>query len=230
MDKIKWIIFTVVVVGILGGIIWFNKSSEVTFTGDAGKVISEGPIVDQATGSKDQKVVLIEYGDYQCPGCGSVAAPVNELVETYKSKLTFVFRNLPLTNIHPNALAASTAAEAAGLQGKFWQMHDLLYANQTSWASVDATQRSSVFESYANQIGLNLDKYRQDLNSKDIIAKINRDRSTAKTFKADSTPTFVLNGQKFDPNKSTDIGALTQAVEDALKAAYPDFKPAKKAE
>lgn len=225
MDKMKWIIFTVVVLGVLGGIIWFSKSDEVTFSGDASKVITEAPIADHVYGSPDQKVVLIEYGDFQCPGCGSMFSAVHELKEQYKSTLTFVFRNMPLTNLHPNALAAATAAEAAGLQDKYWEMHDLLYQNQSAWASSDISGRTSLFEGYASQIGLDIDKYRQDLSSKDIAAKISRDRATSKTFNADSTPTFVINGKKFDSSKATDSAALKGAVDEALKAAYPNFQP-----
>lgn len=225
MDKIKWIIFAVVVLGVLGGIVWLNKSDQTTFTGDSNKIITEGPIADHVIGSQDQKVVLMEYGDYQCPGCGAVAAPVKELVERYQDKLTFTFRHFPLTNIHPNALAAASAAEAAGLQGKYWEMHDLLFETQQAWSSLDASQRGAYFENYAGQLGLDIDKYKQDVASKDVSAKISRDRNTSKNYQVNSTPTFVINGQKFDPTKSTDIPALTAAVEDALRVAYPDFQP-----
>lgn len=226
MDKIKWIIFIVVVVGIFGGIIWLNKSGDQSeFSGDASKVITDGPIADNTLGSQDQRAVLIEYGDFQCPGCGAVAQPVKDLVERYQDKLTFVFRHFPLTNIHPNALAAATAAEAAGQQGKYWEMHDLLFQTQQAWSTLDASQRGSYFESLATQIGLDLDKYKQDITNRQIADKINRDRSTAKNYQVNSTPTFVINGQKFDTTKSTDVPALTTAVEEALKAAYPDFQP-----
>lgn len=225
MDKIKWIIFTVIVVGVLGGVVWLNKSDDVVFTGDAAKVITEGPIADHVYGSADQKVTLIEYGDFQCPGCGAMFTTVSQLKEAYKDKLTFVFRNLPLTNIHPNALAAATAVEAAGLQGKYWEMHDLLYQSQQAWSSADANSRTTVFEGYASQLGIDMDKFKQDLSSKDIAAKISRDRTTSKTFAADSTPTFIIDGKKFDSTKSTDQEALIAAVEDALRAAYPDFQP-----
>lgn len=227
MDKIKWIIFAVVVLGIFGGIIWLNKSEEKanSFSGDPAKVITEGVIADHAYGSTEQKVVLVEYGDYQCPGCASVATGVKELTEKHKDKLTFVFRHFPLTSIHPNALAAATAAEAAGMQGKYWEMHDLLYQNQQSWSSLDASQRGPIFEGYALQLGLDTDKFKQDLSSKDITSKINRDRETAKTYSTNSTPTFVINGQKFTASSATDIDALTKAIEDSLAAAYPGFQP-----
>lgn len=225
MDKLKWIIFAIVVLGIFGGIIWLNKSDQVTFNGDSSKTITEGPIGDRTKGSQDQKVVLIEYGDYQCPACGSMYQPVKDLTDAYKDKLTFIFRNLPLTSIHPNALAAATTAEAAGQQGKYWEMHDMLYQTQSSWSQLDSSQRGTMFESFATQLGLDIDKFKQDLASKEVADKINRDRSTAKTYNADATPTFVINGQKYT-GSATNNDELTKAVEDALKAAYPDFQPA----
>lgn len=217
MDKMKWIIFGVVIVGIFGAVIWFNKSDTPAFSGDASKIISDGPIADQSVGPAEQKVVLIEYGDFQCPACGRIFPTVKELEAKYPDKLTFIFRNRPLTNIHPNALAATTAAEAAGLQGKFFEMHDLLYQNQTSWSNVDVTQRSAIFEGFASQLELDLDKYRQDLSSQDIVAKIARDRETAQIYDVNSTPTFVLNGEKQGELQPED---LTRIVDEAVAKAY----------
>jgi len=226
MDKIKWIIFVAIVVGTFGLIIWSSKSeSPSTFVGDPAKIIPDGPITDQVFGSKEQKVVLIEYGDFQCPFCSQVYPDVKELTEKYKDKLTFIFRNFPLTKNHPNALAAATVAEAAGQQGKYWEMNNLLYETQQAWSNIDSDQRGAMFESYATQLGLDLEKFKQDLAGKEVSDKINRDRETAKTFKIDSTPSFVIDGQKFTTSSATDIPALASQVEAALKAAYPGFQP-----
>lgn len=228
MNKTKWIIFTVVVVGLFGGIIYFNKGEQAKpFTGDPAKIISEGPIADHVYGSSSQKVVLIEYGDYQCPACGAMYQPVKDITEQYKDKLTFIFRNLPLTNIHPNALAAATAAEVAGLQGKYFEMHDLLYTNQSSWAEVSADQRAAVFEGYANTLGIDMAKYKKDLANRNITQKINRDKATGlDKFGAQGTPTFVLNGQTMAGADATDATKFRAAVEAALKKVYGDsFTP-----
>lgn len=218
----KWIIFGVIVVAIFGGIIFFNKSNTPDFTGNAAKLITEGPIADHYTGPEEQKVVLIEYGDFQCPACARMYPTVEELKAKHGDRLMFIFRNRPLTNIHPNALAAATAAEAAGLQGKFFPMYNLLYQNQNGWSSVSGSDRGAVFEGFASQIGLDLDKYRADLKSADITAKLNRDRATANTFKADSTPTFVLNGEKLPEDVALNAEALSKKIDEALQAAYPD--------
>lgn len=227
MNKTKWIIFAVLVIALFGGIIYMSKQNDTsTFNGDANKVITDGPIADQVYGSKDQKVVLIEYGDYQCPACASVHVPLKALTEKYKDKLTFVFRNYPLTNIHPNALAASTAAEAAGLQGKFWEMHDKLYETQDDWKAVATDKREAVFAGYASELGLDAEKFKTDLKSADISAKISRDRSAGGKAGVSSTPTFVLDGVKIDGNDAVDAQILQQKIEDRLKAAYPDATPA----
>lgn len=217
----KWIIFGVLVVAVFGIVLTLGKSGDTTFNGDATKIITEGPIADYVYGNPEGKVVLIEYGDYQCPGCGAVYEPIKALTEKYKSKLTFIFRNLPLTNSHPNALATATAAEAAGLQGKYYEMHDVLYATQSSWRDATVDQRGSIFENYASQIGLDLNKFRQDLTSADIAAKIRRDKATAiDKFAAQGTPTFVINGEVIKGQDAVNIDLITQKVEAALKAVY----------
>lgn len=215
----KWIIFGAIIIAVFGAIIWFNKS-DTSFIGDASKIITDGPIVDHVYGLTKQKVVLIEYGDFQCPACRNMFDPVKELKEKYKDKLTFIFRNFPLTSIHPHALAAATVAEAAGRQGKFWEMHDTLYQNQDAWTNASPENRSTFFEMYANGLGLDVTRFKQDLSDPALSTKISRDRQTAKLFKVSSTPTFIIDGKMFDTNKSTDAAALTAAVEEALKAAY----------
>lgn len=221
MDKMKWIIFSVVVLAIFGAIIWFNRSENATFAGDAGKIIYDAPVVDHFIGPEDQKLVLIEYGDFQCPGCAAMHPAIKELEAKYPDKLTFIFRNRPLTNIHSNALAASTAAEAAGLQGMFFQMHDLLYANQDSWSNAKTNQRAAFFEAYATQLGLDVNKFRQDLKSQEVSTKLARDRMTSRNYKVDSTPTFILNGQKVtQPIKQPED--LLKLIDDTVAQTFPE--------
>ncbi|MGH7196840.1 MAG: DsbA family protein [Candidatus Saccharimonadales bacterium] len=233
MDKIKWIIFAALVLVVFGGIIFFNKSSAPSFSGDATKAITAGPIADHVYGSDEQKVVLIEYGDFQCPGCGGMYPTVKDLKEQYKDKLTFIFRNFPLTNIHPNALAASTAAEAAGMQNKFFEMHDALFENQKAWQDAAVNQRGAIFEGYASSLGLDVEKFKQDMSSQTISEKISRDRTTGRdVFKVDQTPSFVLNGKLLPADVATSQEKLAKAVEEAVKQAYPDAQipPATKPE
>ncbi len=223
MNKTKWIIFIVVVVAIFGLVIFFNRSNTQTYQGDTNKIITTG-IADHVLGPKDQKVTLIEYGDYECPGCGAMYSAVKGLTDAHSDHLTFVFRNFPLTNIHPNALAAATAAEAAGLQGKYFEMHDALYENQQAWANASVGDRETIFTGYAANLGLNTDQFKKDLSADNIAGKISRDRSIGTTIGVNSTPTFVLNGTMITGSDAVSANTLTQKVTDALNKAFPPAK------
>jgi protein-disulfide isomerase len=196
-----------------------KKDTGSNWTGDATKIISTGPVADHVFGSTAQKVTLIEYGDYQCPGCESVYPTIKQITSTYKDNLTFIFRNMPLTTIHPNALAAATAAEAAGLQGKYYEYHDALYDNQDAWKDATVSDRTTKFESYAKQLGLDVNKFKSDLSSSQVTDKINRDRSTASSFGVTSTPTLILNGQKVAQDTTFDKDKLTQLINDEYSKA-----------
>lgn len=219
MTRTKWIVFAIICLGIFGLAMLSNKKDAVTFNGDSTKVITDGPISDHVFGASNQKVLLIEYGDFQCPACGNMFPSVKQLKEQYKDKLTFVFRDMPLTNIHPNALAAATAAEAAGLQDKFYEMHDLLYQTQTNWANTNINDRAAFFENLAKQLGLDINKFKNDLTNPAIEQKIARDRSTAKHFNVTGTPAFILGGQKLPDTTGASGSILKKTVEDALKQA-----------
>jgi len=223
MNKTKWIIFAVVVVAIFGLVIFFNRDNTPKYQGDTNKIITSG-IADHVLGPKDQKVTLIEYGDYECPGCGSMYATIKGLTDAHSDHLTFIFRNFPLTNIHPNALAAATAAEAAGLQGKYFEMHDKLYENQQSWANASVSDREAIFTGYAADLGLNTDQFKKDLASDSVASKISRDRSIGATLGVNSTPTFVLNGTMITGADAVNADSLTQRVTDAINKAFPVTK------
>ena len=220
MTKTRWIIFALLCLGILGLIVFTSKKDNATnWTGDATKIITTGPIADHVFGSSAQKVTLIEYGDYECPGCGSLYPILNQILPAYKDNLTFIFRNFPLTTIHPNALAAATAAEAAGQQGKYFEYHDILYANQQAWQDASVSDRTSIFQNYAKQVGLDLTKFNSDLTSSQVTDKINRDRASATQFNVNSTPTVILDGQKLDQATVFDKTKLSQAINDEYKKA-----------
>lgn len=220
MTKTRWIIFIVVCLSILGLIVLTNKDDGIgTYEGDATKVITDGPIGDHVYGNTEGKVTLIEYGDFQCPGCETIYPNIKEIKEKYKDHLTFVFRNLPLTTIHSNALAAATAAEAAGRQGKFYEYHNMLYDNQGQWKNAAASDRTKTFESYAGQLGLDTTKFKSDLTSSEVTTKINRDRATARKFSYTSTPTLMLNGQKVSQEDTFDKDKLSTLIEEELRKA-----------
>ena len=212
MNKVGWIIFSVVVVGLLGGLIMYTRAtnpsidvSNVNNNSILAATADSGNIADHVEGNAQSKVVLYEYGDFQCPSCGSAYPNVKTLMDEYGDRIALVFRNFPLTSIHPNAKAAATAAEAAGLQGEYWPMHDLLYSNQNSWVSLDANKRTDAFVGFANQLGLDTNKFKTDLANKDINAKITFDMELGKENGASATPTFFLDGAKLDEKAANGI-------------------------
>jgi protein-disulfide isomerase len=208
MTRSRWIIFALICVLTIGGLILLSKKDSVSVDSiDPSKAVSETEtaIGDHVYGDKSSQVVLIEYGDFACPGCGGAYPQIKAIKETYKDKIGFIFRNFPLTAIHPNALAASTAAEAAGLQGKFWEMHDKLYENQTAWSGTETSKRTDVFAGYAEDIGLDVEQFKADLSDPKITAKISRDRALGQKLKVSSTPTLYVGNEKLSDAEINDL-------------------------
>lgn len=164
------------------------------------------------------KVSVIEYGDFECPACGAYEPLVEQLTQQYGTQVEFVFRNFPLYQIHPFAMIAAQAAEAAGLQGKYWEMHDLLYKNQNTWTantslSTDAVV-SQFFNGYAQSLGLNVTQFDTDINSAAVKNKVQNDLSTGNAAQIDHTPTFFINLTQIpNPNSLQDF---QQDIETAL--------------
>lgn len=164
-------------------------------------------LTQHVEGNPNAKVKLVEYGDYQCPFCQQYYPIVKQAFEDNKDQIQFQFRNFPLVNAHQNAFAAARAAEAAGLQGKYWQMHDLLYENndpngQSGWvASSDPT---TYLNQFAQQIGLNLNQFKTDYSSAKVNDAINADTAEGNRLGIDGTPTFYLDGKKLDASQLVD--------------------------
>ncbi len=137
------------------------------------------------------KVTLVEFGDFQCPACGSAHPIVSQLLKEYKEDITFVFRHFPLP-IHKNAVTAAMAAEAAGEQGKFFEMHDMLFENQKEWS--DNNDPLFIFENYAKTLDLDVEKFSSDIKSKKYKDKIQQDQNDGGVLGVNSTPTFFING------------------------------------
>lgn len=208
-----WIILTVVILALIGVFIATgNKQGAVNFTGDAKQLQSD----DHVRNGKDKKVTLVEYGDFQCPSCGAFYPIVKQLEEKYSDQVSFAFRHFPIISIHPNAFAAARAAEAASNQGKFFEMHDRLYETQTAWGEI-TTNQQSLFESYAQQLGLNMDTFKKDYASQAVADRINRDVSSAKQFSIEGTPTFIINGEKI--KNPVDLAAFEKVLDEAIKKA-----------
>lgn len=195
-----WIVFIGLVVVLFGGLIWMSRSKDIDtasidpFTVQAASE-GNGNIADHTEGNPNAKVVIIEYADYQCPGCTVAAPAIREAVEKNKDNVLFIYRNFPLTSLHPNARAAAATAEAAGLQGKFWEMHDLLFSKKSEWAEASVDTRGDYFAGYAESLGLNVDQFKTDIGSDAVAKKIDYDTAIAKKQNLTGTPSIFVNGE-----------------------------------
>lgn len=156
---------------------------------------------DHVKGNPDAPVTLIEYTDFQCPACGAYYPVIEQLLKDMDGKIKFVVRNYPLIQIHPNALGAARAAEAAGRQGKYFEMYDVLFQKQSEWSQA-SDPTVSIFPSYAGSIGLDVDRYRKDVGDSSLDDKISKDRASGDDLDVTGTPTFYVNGEKIDSPKS----------------------------
>ncbi len=153
-------------------------------------------------GGPKSKVVLTEYGDYQCPACAQYQPIVKAILEEYKDRIFFVYRDFPLVNAHQNAHISARAAFAANKQGKFWEMNDALYQNQSQWATNPNVE--TLFVGYATSLGLNTDQFKSDLNSSQAKTHVDTALSNATSAGLNSTPSFFINGAKIDNPNSLD--------------------------
>jgi len=167
--------------------------------------VSEGR--DHIQGPADAPVTLIEYGDYQCPYCGAAYPIVKEVQARMGDRLRFVFRNFPITTKHPRAEAAAEAAEAASAQGKFWEMHDVLYENQERL-------RDEQLRGYAEQVGLDLDRFDQELADHVYAERVRDDFMGGVRSGVNGTPTFYINELRYDESYEPDylLSALERAA------------------
>lgn len=214
MDK-RFMLILGLVVAVLIGVFLIAGGKESTgdakFSGDPKAVQAN----DWTEGPSDAKVVLMEYGDFQCPGCGTLFPALEQVKEQFGSQFLFVYRHFPLTSIHPNAMAAHRAAEAAGRQGQFFPMHDILFTRQSQWST--ASDASAIFETYAQELNLNLDQFKTDVASQEVFDVISQHMDSGNQLGIASTPTLLLNGEKIT-NPST-VEELTQVIQDAINTA-----------
>ncbi len=213
------ILITIAVLVVVGFVIkaLSTPDSELNKQDNTSKTLSEEDQAQLRTGNtlgnKDSKVVVTEFGDYQCPACAAWHPFLKDTVlPAYQDRILFVFKNFPLP-IHKNAQAASQAAEAAVLQGKFWPMHDKLYEKQKEWEN--ESNPNGKFEAYAREIGLDIDKYKSDFSSNVVKDVIKNDVALGEKIGIPGTPTFLVNGVVIKTSAESD---LTTAIEQALSA------------
>lgn len=176
-------------------LVW-NLSSKPKITQKIDLKISKN---DWVKGAKSDDLILVEFSDFQCPACGSYYPIVKQLNEKNKAKLKFVYRHFPLSQ-HKNAEAAARASEAAGKQGKFFQFHDMLFEKQNEWS--DDSKVLDTFLVYAKSLNIDLDKFKKDIESREVKNKVSQDQKMGIESGVNSTPTFFLNGVKIENPQS----------------------------
>lgn len=222
MDR-RFLTILAIIIVVLGGIFVFSKQSADNKSGGT----SNSQPTNHLIGQGKKGITLTEYGDYQCPVCKTYHGTIKQVVEKYKDDIYFQFSNLPLISIHPNAFSSARAAEAAGLQNKYWEMYDKLYENQTLWSN--ASNALNTFKTYAKDIGLNMSKFETDYASERVNDAINADIDAfKKTGKEMATPSFFLNGKAVSNSSLTEPSTGGPSLEKF--SALIDAEIAKKAQ
>ena len=210
---ILWTIIAVVVIGSIFGIVKLASKSQTPGSGSNISALTISAISDNENikGNKDAQATLIEYSDFQCPACASYYPILKKVSEDLGAQVKFAYRHFPLPQ-HKNAKLAATVAEAAGKQGKFWEMHDLIFQNQSDWS--EEKNAAVIFAKYAQDLQLDLAKFQTDIASEEIKAKIENDSKSGVKAGVNSTPSFFLNGKKLDNPRNYDEfkNAILQAL------------------
>jgi Na+:H+ antiporter, NhaA family len=197
---------------VLAGWALFRLDRALSDEADAAPVMTLSqpvdPALDHIRGPVDAPLELVEYGDFECPFCGRATGVVDALLERFGDRLRYVFRHLPQPDVHPNAVLAAEAAEAASAQGAYWEMHDRLYANQDRLDAIDLVD-------HATALGLDLERFARDLGTGAHAARVRADVAGAEASGAEGTPTFFVNGRR----------QLGRYDEQALAAALSDGRP-----
>lgn len=219
MNKRFAVILAVLIIGFVGIFIFTKNKADAPGESD-----SKTQLSNNVTGAGKSGVVLIEYGDFQCSACYSYEPAMQQVREKYKDQITFQFRHFPISEKHKNAVIASRAAEAAGMQGKFWEMHDKLFETQdpqgqTGW--VASNNPTPLFTTFAQEMGLNVDKFQEDLKSTQTNNIVQADREDAKKRGFTGTPTFMLDGKTLE-NTRADISHFSGLIDAAIQAKQLD--------
>ncbi len=190
------IIAAVLVVALGAGFLMFRSSQPQTVP-----LPNQSPHASPVAVAPKASVTLEEFGDYQCPPCGGLNPELKKLKSEYGNRIKFIFHHFPLSQIHKHALDASRAAAAAGLQGRFWEMHDLLYQNQATWS--EANDLRPIVVNFARQLGLNVDRFVRDMDGEQVNSVISNDVILGQSLNVTGTPTLFVDGQMIQMEDST---------------------------
>lgn len=206
---------------IIVGLIVLALGASIVYAQYAAKQANEGVEMQaHVKGNPDAEVVLVEYSDFQCPACKQFYPYVKEIMDEYGDRIRFEYRHFPLPG-HQNAIVAAQAAEAAGQQGEFFAMHDMLFENQSEWGQSPAPTK--FFEQYAEELGLDTELFKRHMSASVLKDAITDDFNEAREMDFSGTPTFTLNGEEL-----TDYGTLAEfreRIEEALGVSATSTAP-----
>ncbi|MEZ4156409.1 MAG: thioredoxin domain-containing protein [Candidatus Paceibacterota bacterium] len=212
-----WAITLLVIVGIVYGLVLLvrNSSTNELIGVDTDLSIES---TDWTIGEAEAPVQLIEFSDFQCPACAAYHSVVKQVISEYPSDVLFAYRHYPLSQIHPHAELAGRAAEAAGIQGKFWEMHDKLFETQASWSARASVK--DLFVEFASELGLDVTRFEADIDSDEVKDAVEGEALQARALNLPGTPSFIVNGVYVQNPPSID--AFRAIIEDAIANAGAD--------
>ncbi|HEX7315275.1 MAG TPA: thioredoxin domain-containing protein [Pyrinomonadaceae bacterium] len=225
-SPLPFIIIGVVLVGVTTAVVLLSRSSTSsnsnapaalsTNTGQPSQprmAPQPGAPKPYSRGTQTARVTVEEFSDFQCPACGVLEPGLRRVMKDYEDRVQFIFRNYPL-QMHKYAFLASRAAESAGLQGKFWEMHDMLYDNQKEWS--ESMEPRVQFDSYATRLGLDVQRFKADMERQDLADRVKADLLRGNSLGVKGTPTVYLNGRELVPGKLVTEEDLRREIEAAL--------------
>jgi protein-disulfide isomerase len=204
------IIAAVLVAAVGAGFLMFRSSQPQP---SANPTPASNPLASSNGPASKGVITIDEYGDYQCPPCGALHPILKTLKSEYGGRVQIAFHHFPLTQLHPHALEASYAAAAAGLQGKFWEMHNLLYENQSVWSQVGDFR--PIVINFARQIGLDVPRFTREMDGLQVVTLVSEDTRVAAARGVNATPTIFINDQLI-PNENLTVEGLRKEINQRL--------------
>jgi protein-disulfide isomerase len=209
---LPFVIIAVVLAAAIGaGAFMFRSAQPQTSTPAASPTST--PANPQIAAAPKGVVTIEEFGDYQCPPCGTIHPDIKKLKSEFGDRVRLIFYQFPLTQIHKNALTAAHAAMAARLQGKFWEMHNMLYENQKLWE--DLPDLHPMATGFAQQLGMDVERFKRDIDSAQVDAAVSADMRRGQSLGVTGTPTLFIDGLLID-NEKTTLNNLRQIINQRL--------------
>ena len=194
-QKIFWAVLGLVLVVVVAGAAWWASQGAVAPAPTTGALTTPVTADDWRKGAASSTITIVEYSDFECPACALYYPLLSQLVSDFPEQVAVVYRHFPLPQ-HRSAKLSAHFAEAAGRQGKFWEMHNLLFDNQATWTKNSAVANEALFKTYAKQIGLDLVRLEADLADAGLAAAVEADYQSGERSGVNSTPSLFINGQK----------------------------------